>query len=76
MGAHSQQGWALFLFLLGFTFLPAGLFSLGPVFAVIGLGCLIAGLIWCYKIKPLEHMEPGTMNAEPVGIPPKARHAG
>jgi len=58
MGANSQQGWALLLFLIGFTFLPAGLFGLGPIFALIGLVCLIASGIWCYRIKPLEHMAP------------------
>jgi len=31
MGANSQQGWALLLFLIGFTFFPAGLFALGPI---------------------------------------------
>ena len=59
MGANSQQGWALFLFLIGFTFLPAGLFALGPIFALVGLVCLIASGIWFYRIKPLEHMTPG-----------------
>jgi membrane-bound ClpP family serine protease len=59
MGANSQQGWSLFLFLLGLTFLPAGLFALGPLFAIAGLACLIASAAWFVKIKPLEHLEPG-----------------
>ena len=59
MGANSQQGWALFLFLIGFTFFPAGLYGLGPVFALAGLACLIVSTIWFIRIKPLEHAEPG-----------------
>jgi membrane-bound ClpP family serine protease len=76
MGANSQQGWSLLLFLVGFTFLPAGLFALGPIFTIGGLACLIAGLVWFFKIKPLEHLEPETKKAEPVSMPSKARHAG
>jgi len=56
MGANSQQGWALFLFILGFTFLPAGLFSLGPIFWIGGLACLIGSAVWFVRIKPLEHI--------------------
>jgi membrane-bound ClpP family serine protease len=58
MGANSQQGWALLLFIVGFTFLPAGLFALGPLFALAGLGCLVVSAAWFIRIKPLEHMEP------------------
>ncbi len=58
MGANSQQGWALLLFVVGFTFFVGGLFALGPVFTLVGLVCLIASGIWCYRIKPLEHMAP------------------
>jgi membrane-bound ClpP family serine protease len=58
MGANSQQGWALFLFLIGFTLLPAGLFALGGLVAIIGLICLIISFAWFVKIKPLEHMTP------------------
>jgi membrane-bound ClpP family serine protease len=57
MGANSEQGWALLLFLVGFTFLPAGLFALGTIVALIGLVCLITSAAWFYKIKPLEHVE-------------------
>ena len=63
MGANSQQGWALLLFLVGFTFLPAGLFALGPIFALVGLTCLIASAVWCYRIKPLEHLAPENKRA-------------
>jgi membrane-bound ClpP family serine protease len=59
MGANRQQGWALLLFILGFTFVPAGLFALGPIFTIAGLACLIASLAWCVKLKPLEHQEQG-----------------
>ncbi len=58
MGANSQQGWALLLFLLGFTFVPAGLFALGPLFIIAGLVCLIASVVWFIRIKPLEHSQP------------------
>ena len=54
MGANSKQGWFLFLFLIGFTFLVAGLAYLGFVFALGGLVCLIASLVGFYQIKPLE----------------------
>lgn len=74
MGANSQQGWALFLFLIGFTFLPAGLFALGPLFTIAGLVCLIAGLAWCYRIRPLEHLEQG-QSPEDVSVPPKTKRA-
>ncbi len=70
MGANSQQGWALLLFLIGFTFLPAGLFGLGFIFVVGGLVCLIASAAWFIKIKPLEHAEP-TKGLEAVTPPRK-----
>jgi membrane-bound ClpP family serine protease len=74
MGANSQQGWALLLFIVGFTFLPAGLFALGPLFSLLGLVCLIASAVWCYRLKPLEHGEPEA-KPEPVSKPLKARQA-
>jgi hypothetical protein len=55
MGANRRQGWALFLFLVGFTFLPAGLLSLGPLFSFVGLLCLIASAVMFTAIRPLEH---------------------
>ena len=70
MGANSQQGWALLLFVVGFTFFVGGLFALGPIFTLVGLVCLIVSGIWCYRIKPLEHDVP-----EPVGVPSKERRA-
>lgn len=74
MGANSQQGWSLLLFLVGFTFLPAGLFALGPIFSIVGLVCLIAAAVWSYRIKPLEEIEPQT-KPEPVSIPSKTKQA-
>jgi len=53
MGANSKQGWALFAFMVGFTFLPAGLVYLGPVFTLAGLICLIGSAVAFYQIKPL-----------------------
>jgi hypothetical protein len=69
MGANSQQGWALFLFLIGFTFLPAGLFALGPIFTIGGLVCLIISAAWFIKIKPLEHDDGGKKNFNAVTTP-------
>lgn len=73
MGANRQQGWALLLFLVGFTFLVAGLFALGAIFSIGGLACLIASIIWCYRIKPLEHQSTETVTAEPVSMPQRKR---
>jgi hypothetical protein len=56
MGANSAQGWCLFVFLVGFTFLVAGLAYLGPLFSLVGLACLIGSLVGFYRLKPLEHM--------------------
>jgi hypothetical protein len=70
MGANSKQGWYLLLFIVGFTFLPAGLAYLGPLFSLVGLVCLIASLVGFYRIKPLEHaVTPEGLSAVP---PPKS----
>jgi len=61
MGANRKQGWNLLLFLLGFTFVPAGLAYLGVIFTLAGLGCLIASVVGFMQIKPLEHAEPGKL---------------
>jgi hypothetical protein len=67
MGANSKQGWYLFIFLLGFTFLPAGLVYLGPIFSLFGLACLIVSVVGFIQIKPLEHAapEPALKSATP-----------
>ncbi len=57
MGANRKQGWCLFVFLVGFTFFPAGLVYLGPAFTLIGLAFLIGSAIGFYRIKPLEYAE-------------------
>jgi membrane-bound ClpP family serine protease len=75
MGANRQQGWALLLFIVGFTFLVAGLFALGPIFSIAGLVCLVASAMWCYRIKPLEHEGTEAVAAEPVSMPPRKRQA-
>jgi membrane-bound ClpP family serine protease len=74
MGANSQQGWALFVFVIGFTFLVAGLAYIGMIFALIGLICLIASAIWFIRIKPLEYAEDekGSGSAPPL---PKSKRA-
>jgi membrane-bound ClpP family serine protease len=74
MGANSRQGWALLLFILGFTFLPAGLFALGPIFAIAGLAMLLASFAWFVKIKPLEHAN-APKKPEPVSVATKAKQA-
>ena len=58
MGANSKQGWYIFLFLVGFTFLPAGLAYLGLIFTLFGLICMVAACVGFYQIKPLEHEVP------------------
>ena len=75
MGANRQQGWSLLLFLVGFTFLVAGLFALGAIFSTVGLACLIASAIWCYRIKPLEHEGTEPAVAAPIGLPQRKSQA-
>jgi len=77
MGANKQQGWSLLLFLVGFTFFVAGLFALGTIFSIVGLVCLIASAIWCYRIKPLEHQSTEAMSIgpEPISVRQKKRQA-
>jgi membrane-bound ClpP family serine protease len=70
MGAHSQQAWSLLVFLLGFTFLPAGLFALGPVFTIAGAVCLIVAAVWFYRIKPLEYAETNKVQPHTPAEPP------
>ena len=55
MGANSKQGWYLLLFLVGFTFLVAGLVYLGPIFSLFGLG-----LSDCFPGRILPHQASGT----------------
>jgi hypothetical protein len=75
MGANSKQGWYLFLFLIGFTFLPAGLAYLGPLFSLVGLACLIISAVGFYRIKPLEHLVPPGLSVVQPTVPPKPERA-
>jgi membrane-bound ClpP family serine protease len=73
MGANSKQGWFLFLFLIGFTFVVAGLIYLGVIFALVGLAFLIASLVGLHQIKPLEHGEMPQQAAAPPATAAKLR---
>jgi hypothetical protein len=75
MGANSKQGWYLLVFLIGFTFLPAGLAYLGPLFSLVGLACLIASAVGFYRIKPLEHAATPELSVVPPTSPPKSERA-
>lgn len=75
MGANSKQGWYLLVFLIGFTFLPAGLAYLGPLFSLVGLACLIASAVGFHRIKPLEHLVPPGLSVVPPTSPPKSERA-
>jgi hypothetical protein len=66
MGANSKQGWYLFLFLVGFTFLPAGLAYLGAIFTLIGAIAMVASIIGFIQIRPLE-FEADKANPRVVG---------
>jgi hypothetical protein len=56
MGANSKQGWLLFIFIIGFTSLVAGVAYLGALFTLFGLVALVASLIGFHQIKPLENV--------------------
>ena len=75
MGANSKQGWYLFLFILGFTFLPAGLAYLGPILSLLGLVCLIASLVGFHRIKPLEDAATPELSMVPPSVSPKPERA-
>jgi len=51
MGATSAQGWYLFLFLVGFTLGPAGLFALGWPIALLGFAILAGAFAGFRSIK-------------------------
>ena len=55
MGANSKQGWCVFLFLVGFTSLPAGIVYLGFIFTLIGAAAMVASIVGFIQIKPLEY---------------------
>lgn len=51
MGATSQQGWYLFVFLVGFTLGPAGLAFLGWLVALVGFALMAVALAGFASIK-------------------------
>jgi len=51
MGATAAQGWYLFLFMVGFTLGPAGLFALGWLAALIGFAMMAVALGGFLSIK-------------------------
>jgi hypothetical protein len=58
LGANSSQGWYLFIFLMGFTFFPAGIMYLGPIFTIVGAIMLIASAVGFYRLKKQEEQLP------------------
>ena len=68
MGATSAQGWYLFLFIVGFTLGPAGLFALGWPVAIVGFAILAASLVGFRSIK--NPAPPEAENAERVQVAP------
>ena len=58
MGSTSTQGWYLFLFIVGFTLGPAGLFALGWPVALIGFALMAVALVGFRSIK-----EPATQDS-------------
>ena len=51
MGSTSAQGWYLFIFMVGFTLGPAGLFALGWPIALIGFVLVAVALAGLRSIK-------------------------
>ena len=51
MGSTSAQGWYLFIFIVGFTLGPAGLFALGWPIALIGFALVAVSLVGFRSIK-------------------------
>jgi len=58
MGSTSTQGWYLFVFIVGFTLGPAGLFALGWPIALIGFGLIVVALFGFRSLK-----EPATQSS-------------
>lgn len=66
MGATSSQGWYLFVFLVGFTLGPAGLFALGWPVALLGFALMALALGGFRSIKtPVVN---GPASAEPARV--------
>jgi hypothetical protein len=73
MGANRQQGWAVFVFLIGFSLMMAGFAYLGPIFYLVGIALLVGSLIAFYQLKPLEGEVPGHQHAASVSGRPTGR---
>ena len=67
MGATSAQGWYLFVFILGFTLGPAGLFALGWPVALVGFALLAVAFGGFRSIK--EPATTGRAGAERQRVP-------
>jgi hypothetical protein len=65
----------LLLFLVGFTFLVAGMAYLGAIFTLAGLACLLASLVGFSRIRPLEHAATPELSMVSPGAQPKPERA-
>ncbi len=66
MGSTSAQGWYLFVFIVGFTLGPAGLFALGWPIALIGFGLVVVALFGFRNIKEPAPQESLRMENKPA----------
>ena len=58
MGSNSTQAVGVTLFLVGFTFISAGLAAGGSILMIaLGIAALGGSSVVFYKIKPWEHKE-------------------
>jgi hypothetical protein len=58
MGSNSTQALGVTLFLVGFTFISAGLAAGGSILMIaLGIAALGGASVVLYKIKPWEHKE-------------------
>ena len=73
MGSTSQQGWYLFVFIVGFTLGPAGLAGLGWPVALVGFGMIAASFMGFRSIK--EPAVPGNSEKESKRAPIAPAHA-
>ena len=66
MGATSAQGWYLFIFIVGFTLGPAGLFALGWPIALIGFALIAVALAGFRSIKEPDSEESVGLEKKPA----------
>ncbi len=75
MGSTSTQGWYLFVFIVGFTLGPAGLFALGWPIALIGFGLVAVALFGFRSIKePTTQSSVGVENKRATAMSRTAAH--